>query len=168
MIEITKLERNDTMSRRVIAFLLAALLIAGMPSALSETVEIAVAPETDGVVFEDGTGPLSDAVMPSPGGALSIDGLAPNVLSNDADDDDALPIELSVSKSCTRRVTLGLSYQIVIPGKTVICAVGQRSNRAAVDELRYCAPFVREIGDCARVSNITNAIYQGYHAALDI
>ena len=58
--------------------------------------------------------------------------------------------------------------EILIPGKTVICAVGQRSNRAAVDELRYCAPFVREIGDCARVSNITNAIYQGYHAALDI
>ena len=58
--------------------------------------------------------------------------------------------------------------EILIPGKTVICAVGQRPNRAAVEELRYCAPFVREIGDCARVSNITNAIYQGYHAALDI
>ena len=55
-----------------------------------------------------------------------------------------------------------------IPGKTVICAVGQRSNRADVDLLRDCAPFVREIGDCARVSNITEAIYQGYHAALDI
>ena len=115
------------MFRRVIAFLLAALLIAGMPSALSETVEIAVAPETDGVVFEDGAGPLSDAVMPSPGGALSIDSLAPNVLSNDADDDDALPIELSVSKSCTRQVTLGLSYQIVIPGKTIkTCKSGNK------------------------------------------
>jgi len=58
--------------------------------------------------------------------------------------------------------------EILIPGKTVICAVGQRANRADVNALRYCAPFVREIGDCARVSNITNAIYQGYHAALDI
>ena len=58
--------------------------------------------------------------------------------------------------------------EILIPGKTVICAVGQRSNRADVEALRYCAPFVREIGDCARVANITNAIYQGYHAALDI
>lgn len=56
----------------------------------------------------------------------------------------------------------------LIPGKTVICAVGQRSNRADVDALRNCAPFVREIGDCLRVGNITAAMYQGYHAALDI
>lgn len=58
--------------------------------------------------------------------------------------------------------------EVLIPGETVICAVGQRSNRADVLALRDCAPWVREIGDCARVSNITNAIYQGYHAALDI
>ncbi len=58
--------------------------------------------------------------------------------------------------------------EVLVPGKTVICAVGQRSNRADVDALRTCAPFVREIGDCVRPSNITNAVYQGYHAALDI
>lgn len=58
--------------------------------------------------------------------------------------------------------------EVLIPGKTVICAVGQRSNRADVEALRYCAPFVREIGDCVRPSNITNAVYQAYHAALDI
>lgn len=62
----------------------------------------------------------------------------------------------------------GEGNEVLIPGKTVICAVGQRSNRDTVNELRGCAPFVREIGDCARVSNITNAVYQGYHAALDI
>ena len=62
----------------------------------------------------------------------------------------------------------GEGKEMLIPGKTVICAVGQRSNRDTVNELRGCAPFVREIGDCARVSNITNAVYQGYHAALDI
>lgn len=56
----------------------------------------------------------------------------------------------------------------LIPGKTVICAVGQRANREDVDALRRCAPFVREVGDCVRPSNITNAVYQGYHAALDI
>lgn len=58
--------------------------------------------------------------------------------------------------------------EFLVPGQTVICAVGQRSNRADVEALRYGAPFVREIGDCVRVANITNAIYQGYHAALDI
>ena len=57
---------------------------------------------------------------------------------------------------------------VLIPGKSIICAVGQRSNREDVLALRDCAPWVREIGDCARVSNITNAVYQGYHAALDI
>ncbi|MEA5012252.1 MAG: NAD(P)/FAD-dependent oxidoreductase [Angelakisella sp.] len=58
--------------------------------------------------------------------------------------------------------------EVMVPGRTVICAVGQASNRAEANELRYGAPFVREIGDCVCPSNITNAIYQGYHAALDI
>lgn len=58
--------------------------------------------------------------------------------------------------------------EVLVPGKTVVCAVGQRSNRADVDALRYCAPFVREIGDCVRPANITKAIYEAYHAALDI
>lgn len=108
------------MHRRIIALLLACLLIAGMPCALSEAVEIAVDPETGGVVFEDGAGAVADAVMPCPDGvALPIDSLASNFLSNDVDDADAQPVELSVSQSGTRRVTLGLSYQIVVPGKTV-------------------------------------------------
>jgi 2,4-dienoyl-CoA reductase-like NADH-dependent reductase (Old Yellow Enzyme family)/thioredoxin reductase len=58
--------------------------------------------------------------------------------------------------------------EVLVPGKTVICALGQRANRACVNELLNCAPIVREVGDCIRPSNITNAIYQGYHAALDI
>ena len=56
----------------------------------------------------------------------------------------------------------------VIPCDTVICAVGQRANRADVDALRRSAPFVREVGDCIRPANITRAIYEGYHAALDV
>ena len=58
--------------------------------------------------------------------------------------------------------------EVIIPGDTIICAVGQRANRPMVNELLGTAPFVREIGDCVRPSNITNAIYNGYHAALDI
>lgn len=58
--------------------------------------------------------------------------------------------------------------EILIPAETVICAVGQRSNRADVEALRYSAPFVREIGDCIRPANITKAIYDAYHAAMDI
>ena len=56
----------------------------------------------------------------------------------------------------------------LVPGKTVICALGQRSRTEAVNELRDAAPFVRVIGDAAKVSSITNAVYWGYHAALDI
>lgn len=58
--------------------------------------------------------------------------------------------------------------EVLVPGKTVICAVGQRANRKDVDALRMSAPYVREVGDCVRPANITKAIYEGYHAALDI
>lgn len=56
----------------------------------------------------------------------------------------------------------------LVPGRTVICALGQRSRGDAVMELQDAAPFVRVIGDAAKVSTITNAVYWGYYAALDI
>ena len=58
--------------------------------------------------------------------------------------------------------------EVLIPGKTVVCAVGQWANRTDVDPLRLSAPFVREVGDCIRPANITKAMYEGYHAAMDI
>ncbi len=56
----------------------------------------------------------------------------------------------------------------LVPGDTVICALGQRSRTDIVAQLQDGAPFVRVIGDAAKVSTITNAVYWGYHAALDI
>lgn len=56
----------------------------------------------------------------------------------------------------------------LVPGKTVICALGQRSRTDVTTELQDSAAFVRVIGDAAKVSTITNAVYWGYHAALDI
>ncbi len=56
----------------------------------------------------------------------------------------------------------------LVPGGSVICAVGQRSRTDVVNELRDTAPWVSVIGDASRVSTITNAVYWGYHAALDI
>lgn len=58
--------------------------------------------------------------------------------------------------------------QTMIPGTSVICALGQRSRSAAVEALRDSAPYTAVIGDASRVSTITNAVYWGYHAALDI
>jgi len=56
----------------------------------------------------------------------------------------------------------------LVPGTTVICALGQRARRNVVEELLDCAPYVAQIGDCVCASTITTAVYQGYHAALDI
>lgn len=58
--------------------------------------------------------------------------------------------------------------RVLVPGKSVICALGQRSRSDLVDALRDGAPYVRVIGDAAKVSTITNAVYWGYYAALDI
>jgi hypothetical protein len=58
--------------------------------------------------------------------------------------------------------------QQLVPGTSVICALGQRSRTDVVNALRDSAPYVAVIGDAARVSTITNAVYWGYHAALDI
>ena len=58
--------------------------------------------------------------------------------------------------------------EVLIPGPSVICAMGQRSNFKVVEELQDTAPFVRIVGDASKVSNIANAVYWGYHAALDI
>ena len=58
--------------------------------------------------------------------------------------------------------------RVLVPGTTVICALGQRSRTDVVEALMDTAPYVRVIGDAAKVSTITNAVYLGYHAALDI
>ena len=58
--------------------------------------------------------------------------------------------------------------RLLVPGSTVICALGQRPRSAEAEELMSCAPWAVCIGDCTRASTITNAVYQGYHAAYDI
>lgn len=59
-------------------------------------------------------------------------------------------------------------HQMLVEGDSIICALGQRSRRDVVDALRDSAPYVAVIGDASQVSTITNAVYEGYHAALDI
>ena len=58
--------------------------------------------------------------------------------------------------------------EVMLEGKSVISALGQKARRAEVDMLVDAAPLVMTIGDCAKVSTITTAIYQGHHAGLDI
>ena len=59
-------------------------------------------------------------------------------------------------------------HRQTIQGQTVILALGLRSRCEVVEALRDSAPYVRVIGDCHRVASITEAVYEGYHAALDI
>lgn len=56
----------------------------------------------------------------------------------------------------------------LIPAGTVVCAVGQRPLHGVVDALRDACLEVRAIGDCVKAGNLRQAVYQGYHAALDI
>ncbi|WP_075878371.1 oxidoreductase [Merdibacter massiliensis] len=58
--------------------------------------------------------------------------------------------------------------EVLVPGTSIICALGQRSNKTTVEALWNSAPFVRVIGDAEKVSTITNAVYWGHYAALDI
>lgn len=56
----------------------------------------------------------------------------------------------------------------LVPGDTVVCAIGQRSRSAVVEELLDGAPFVRVVGDARRPADVTTAVYEGFHAAMDI
>ena len=58
--------------------------------------------------------------------------------------------------------------EVLVPGGSVICAVGQRARKDAAESLLDCAPIVKRIGDCIRPANICMAVYQGYHAAMDL
>lgn len=56
----------------------------------------------------------------------------------------------------------------MVEGSSIVCALGQVPRRNVVTNLLDAAPYVITIGDANRASTITTAVYQGYHAALDI
>ena len=78
--------------------------------------------------------------------------------------------------TCTKAVRLtdeGLLCETgdgekLLPADTVICAAGRVPNRAAVDALADCAPYVEAIGDCVKPGNVAQATFRGHFAALDI
>ena len=58
--------------------------------------------------------------------------------------------------------------EILFAADTIICALGQKPLRSVAESLRDCAPEVIEIGDCLKASNVTQAVFQGYWAGVDI
>lgn len=83
-------------------------------------------------------------------------------------------VTLHLGHKCMRVAEEGVWCQnqagedVLVPGQTVICALGQRARADVAETLLDCAPIVKRIGDCIRPANICMAVYQGYHAALDI
>ena len=71
-------------------------------------------------------------------------------------------------RECFEKKQEGSSERIQLGCDSVICALGQRARTDVVESLRDAAPYVAVIGDAYRAGTITNAVYQGYHAALDI
>ena len=51
---------------------------------------------------------------------------------------------------------------------TVVCSVGQHALRKVVNDLLDAAPEVVQVGDCIKPQKVTEALYRGYHAGLDI
>jgi len=103
------------MYRRMIALLLAGLLALGGVPALAEADAVEI--EADAAEIEAGFDLSDEDILPeAPDLALDLDGGEDGLAANET---DGAPIELSISKSTTRSVTLGLSYQIVVPGKAI-------------------------------------------------
>ena len=56
----------------------------------------------------------------------------------------------------------------ILDADTIICAVGQKSLRSVVEKLKDCATEVIEIGDCVKPGHVTDAVFRGYWAGIDI
>jgi 2,4-dienoyl-CoA reductase-like NADH-dependent reductase (Old Yellow Enzyme family)/NADPH-dependent 2,4-dienoyl-CoA reductase/sulfur reductase-like enzyme len=56
----------------------------------------------------------------------------------------------------------------LLEADTVVCSVGQRALREVVNDLLDAAPEVVQVGDCVKPQKVTEALYRGYHAGLDI
>ncbi|MBR4578937.1 MAG: FAD-dependent oxidoreductase [Oscillospiraceae bacterium] len=57
---------------------------------------------------------------------------------------------------------------VEIKGDSILAGLGLVPKTDVVEELRGTAPKFFSIGNCVRPDTITHAVYQGYHAALDV
>lgn len=100
------------MFKRLIALLLACMLMTGTLCAFAEPGGISI----DGEATDGGIDAVVDAGDLSP----LIGDLETTLLANDGDgEDELLPTELIIKKSTTKKVILGLDYQVRIPGKAI-------------------------------------------------
>lgn len=62
----------------------------------------------------------------------------------------------------------GPAGPVTLPADTVIIAVGQRPRTETALALMDGAPWAFTLGDCVRPATVTEAVFRGYFAALDI
>ena len=55
---------------------------------------------------------------------------------------------------------------VFYPADTVICALGLRSRKTLVDELRKTKHDFYAIGDCTKTAQVMQAVRSGYDAAV--
>jgi 2,4-dienoyl-CoA reductase-like NADH-dependent reductase (Old Yellow Enzyme family)/thioredoxin reductase len=58
--------------------------------------------------------------------------------------------------------------ELLLEADTIVCAVGRRPLADVAFKLRDCAPEVVEIGDCVKPAQVTQAVFRGHYAAMDI
>jgi hypothetical protein len=58
--------------------------------------------------------------------------------------------------------------EVLFEADTILCSVGQRALSDVVEKLWDAAPEVVQVGDCVKPQKVTEALYRGYHAGLDI
>ncbi len=58
--------------------------------------------------------------------------------------------------------------ETLISADTILCAAGQRPLRDVAESLYASAPEIHELGDCVKPAQVTQAVFRGYFAALDI
>ncbi len=58
--------------------------------------------------------------------------------------------------------------RFLVGADTVIVAAGRRPLRKIVESLYDCAPGIEEVGDCVKPGQVTQAVFRGYFAAMDI
>ncbi len=56
----------------------------------------------------------------------------------------------------------------ILTADTIICSVGQRPLRKTAESISSSVPESIEIGDCVKPSSVTEAVFRGYWAGMDI
>ena len=87
---------------------------------------------------------------------------------------DKCDVEIHTDCKCERVSGTGVECStpsgetVEFTGDTILCGLGLVPKTDVVEELRGAAPYFRAIGNCVKPDTITHAVYQGYHAGLDV